>query len=284
MQVIQTITALRAQVKAWRQQNLTVALVPTMGNLHEGHLSLVKRAQVGADRVIVSIFVNPLQFDDASDLEAYPRTQHEDIQKLIGLECDVAFTPSAEVMYPQGMPAHLVVNVPDTDDKLCGRHRPGHFDGVATVVAKLLNVAQADIAVFGEKDYQQLMLIKKLAADLNIPTDIIGVETHREADGLAMSSRNQYLTQSERVKAGSMFTILSKTANALLSTDKTDFESLEQTAMLELKEAGFEPEYVEIRNAVDLNLATNDDKSLRIFAAARLGKARLIDNIACNLA
>ena len=284
MQVIQTITALQAQVKAWRQQNLSVALVPTMGNLHDGHLSLVKRAQASVDRIIVSVFVNPMQFDDASDLDAYPRTQHEDIQKLIALDCDVAFTPSAEVMYPQGMAQHSVVSVPGMDDKLCGKHRPGHFDGVATVVSKLLNIAQADIAVFGEKDYQQLMLIKKLAADLNIATTIVGHETQREADGLAMSSRNQYLTQLERVKAGNIYKVLCNTAEQLKASDAIDFEKLETAAMIELNELGFQAEYVEIRNAVDLALATSDDKALRIFIAARLGKARLIDNIACNLA
>jgi len=284
MQVIQTITALRAQVKAWRQQNLSVALVPTMGNLHEGHLSLVKRAQTSVDRVIVSIFVNPLQFDDASDLDAYPRTQQDDIQKLIAMDCDVAFTPSAEVMYPQGMDEHSVVSVPGMDDKLCGKHRPGHFDGVATVVSKLLNMAQADIAVFGEKDYQQLILIQKLAADLNIETTIVGHETQRESDGLAMSSRNQYLTQSERVKAGNIYKVLCGVAEKLTNEEHIDFEKLESDAMAQLDELGFQTEYVEIRNAVDLALATSDDKSLRIFVAARLGKARLIDNIACNLA
>jgi len=284
MQVIQTITALRAQVKAWRQQNLSVGLVPTMGNLHDGHLSLVKRAQTSVDRVIVSVFVNPMQFDDLNDLDAYPRTQQEDIQKLIALDCDVAFTPSAEVMYPQGMSQHSVVSVPDMDDKLCGKHRPGHFDGVATVVSKLLNIAQADIAVFGEKDYQQLMLIKKLTADLNIATTIVGHETQREADGLAMSSRNQYLTQSERVKASNIYKVLCNIAEQLKGSDYIDFEKLEVAAMAELNEYGFQAEYVEIRNALDLSLATSDDKALRIFAAARLGKARLIDNIACNLA
>jgi pantoate--beta-alanine ligase len=284
MQVIQTITALRAQVKAWRQQNLSVALVPTMGNLHDGHLSLVKRAQTSVDRVIVSVFVNPMQFDDSSDLDAYPRTQAEDIQKLIALDCDVAFTPSVDVMYPQGMEHHSVVSVSGVDDKLCGKHRPGHFDGVATVVSKLLNIAQADIAVFGEKDYQQLMLIKKLAADLNIATTIVGHETQREVDGLAMSSRNQHLTQSERVKASHLYKTLCSIGEQLKVSDHIDFEKLETTAMAELEQYGFQPEYVEIRNALDLSLATSDDKALRVFVAARLGKARLIDNIACNLA
>jgi pantoate--beta-alanine ligase len=225
-----------------------------------------------------------LQFDDASDLDAYPRTQQDDIQKLIAIDCDVAFMPPAEVMYPQGMENHCVVSVPGMDDKLCGKHRPGHFDGVATVVSKLLNMAQADIAVFGEKDYQQLILIKKLAADLNIETTIVGHETQREPDGLAMSSRNQYLTQSERVKAGNIYKALCRVAEKLTSEEHVDFEKLETDAKLNLDKLGFQTEYVEIRNAVDLALATNDDKSLRIFVAARLGKARLIDNIACNLA
>lgn len=284
MQVIQTISALQAQVKAWREQKLTVALVPTMGNLHDGHLALVKRAQASADRVMVSIFVNPMQFDDPSDLEAYPRTQQQDIQKLISLDCDVTFTPSAEEMYPQGMQNQSVITVPGMDDKLCGKHRPGHFDGVATVVAKFLNIAQADIAVFGEKDYQQLTLIKKLVADLNIATTIIGVETLRESDGLAMSSRNQYLTESEREQASVIYKVITKLAERLQAESAPDFGECEQTAMGELKQAGFEPEYIEIRNAFDLRSATHNDKRLRILAAARLGKARLIDNIACNLA
>jgi len=283
MQKVDSVSALRAQVKAWHQQQLTVAFVPTMGNLHKGHLSLVKKAQGLADKVIVSIFVNPLQFDDKEDLVAYPRTMDADIKQLTSVNCDLVFTPSAYVMYPEGMKSHANVVVPGMDDKLCGKNRPGHFDGVATVVSKLLNMVQADIAIFGEKDYQQLLLIKKLVRDLNLPVEVIASETHREKSGLAMSSRNQYLTKSEQKKAA----VLYQTLNSMktqLEQGEQDFIVLQQQAIAQLKSAGFTPEYVEVRRAEDLELATVEDTQLRILAAAYLGKARLIDNIACHLA
>jgi pantoate--beta-alanine ligase len=283
MQKVDSVSALRAQVKAWRLQHLTVALVPTMGNLHKGHLSLVKRAQALADKVIVSIFVNPLQFDDKDDLVAYPRTMEADIKLLTSANCDLVFTPSAYVMYPDGMKEHANVVVPGMDDKLCGKNRPGHFDGVATVVSKFFNMVQADIAIFGEKDYQQLLLIKKLVRDLNLPIEVIASETHREKSGLAMSSRNQYLTKAEQKKAA----VLYQTLNAVktqLEQGEQNFIDLQQQAIAQLKSAGFTPEYVEVRRAEDLELATVEDTQLRILAAAYLGKARLIDNIACHLA
>jgi len=283
MQRVETIKAMRAQVTAWRQQHDTIAFVPTMGNLHQGHLSLVKKAHELADKVIVSIFVNPLQFDDQADLTAYPRTMDADIEQLMSVNCDLIFTPLVDVMYPQGMKQHSRVVVPGMDDKLCGKNRPGHFDGVATVVSKFFNMVQADIAIFGEKDYQQLQLIKKLVRDLNLPIEVVGCDTHRENNGLAMSSRNQYLTVAEYEKATVLYQTLVELKKQL-TQGKYDFAELQQNAMEKLTLAGFKPEYVEIRRSEDLELATKHDNKLRILAAAYLGKARLIDNIACNLA
>ncbi|EMR13601.1 pantoate--beta-alanine ligase, partial [Methylophaga lonarensis MPL] len=197
MQIVDSLLGLRAQIRTWRAQQMSIAFVPTMGNLHQGHLSLVQRAQTIADKVVVSIFVNPLQFDDKADLQAYPRTLQQDIQQLSETDCDLLFTPPAELIYPKGMAAQTKVVVPGVDDKLCGKMRPGHFDGVATVVTKLFNLVQADMALFGEKDYQQLLMIRRLVDDLNLPIEIISVPTCREQDGLAMSSRNQYLSESE---------------------------------------------------------------------------------------
>ena len=284
MQIVETAIALRTRIKNWRQQNQSVALVPTMGNLHEGHLSLVKRAQDVADIVVVSIFVNPLQFNDKKDLSDYPRTLNEDINLLSELDCDLVFTPAIEVMYPNGMDNHTQVIVPGTDDKLCGLGRPGHFDGVATVVTKLFNLVQPDIAIFGEKDYQQLLLIQKLVSDLNLPIDVIGATTKRDDSGLAMSSRNQYLTQKQLVQAPLLYKTL-QSLQQQLQDGADNFADLCRAAATELEQAGFEPEYIEIRRAEDLEPAVaGQDKLLRILAAARLGKARLIDNIDCNLA
>ena len=232
---------------------------------------------------MVSIFVNPLQFDDKTDLAAYPRTVKADIQMLSSVGCDVIFTPTVGTMYPKGMTSHTNVIVSNMDDKLCGLKRPGHFDGVATVVTKLLNIVQADIAVFGEKDYQQLLLIKHLVCDLNLPVDIVGSPTFREANGLAMSSRNQYLNEQQREQAASLYqTLLS--VKQEIKAGNHDFSALQQQALTHLKELGFEPDYVDIRRAGDLELAASGDNDLRILVAARLGKARLIDNIACDLA
>ncbi|MBE0439185.1 MAG: pantoate--beta-alanine ligase [Gammaproteobacteria bacterium] len=283
MQIVETVSALKAQIKAWRRADHTIAVVPTMGNLHQGHLSLVAKAKEYADKVVVSIFVNPLQFDDKSDLSAYPRTIQHDIEQLTTIDCDLVFTPSADVMYPEGMDNQTTVSVPGSDDKLCGKNRVGHFDGVATVVTKLFNMVQADFAVFGEKDYQQLLVIKKLVQDLNIPIDIVGVATYREDNGLAMSSRNQYLTQQQHQQAAGLYQTLVSIEQKLQQGDD-NFEQIQSVALSELTRLGFEPDYVDIRQADTLAQATSGDKALRILAAARLGKARLIDNIACNLA
>lgn len=284
MQVVDNLVGLRTRVKNWRQQNEVVAFVPTMGNLHDGHLSLVQKARELADRIVVSIFVNPLQFNDENDLTTYPRTLSEDINLLSELNCDLVFTPSEAVMYPQGMAQQTRIHVPGMDDKLCGLGRPGHFDGVATVVAKLLNMVQADIAVFGEKDYQQLMLIKKLTQDLNLSVDIVGAPTHRDSEGLALSSRNNLLTAEQRTRAPELHKQLVIVKNALIS-GVADIDSVISDAQTRLKQAGFEPEYLEVRRALDLEPAQlGQDRALRILAAARLGNVRLIDNIACDLA
>ncbi len=278
MKKITTVSALRLLVADWKQAGKRIAFVPTMGNLHQGHLSLVSKATELADKVIVSIFVNPLQFDDKADLSAYPRTVEVDIEQLTSVECDAVFLPTAEIMYPEGMDRQTVITVPGMDDKLCGQARPGHFDGVATVVVKLFNMVQPDVAVFGEKDYQQLLLIKKMVADLNLPLKIIGLPTYREESGLAMSSRNQYLTSKQRKQAASIYRILNDIKTELLNGG-ADFVKLEQQAKDELTQLGFEPDYVEIRRARNLEPAKQSDKELRILLAARLGKARLIDNI-----
>jgi len=283
MQSVKDVEALRKQVKQWHQDKLKVAFVPTMGNLHQGHLSLVSRAQELADKVVVSVFVNPLQFDDKNDLSAYPRTLDADLRQLDSVACDLVFTPTAELIYPQGMDDQTIITVPGMDDKLCGQARPGHFDGVATVVAKLFNLVQADVAVFGEKDYQQLLLIKKMVNDLNIPITIIGAATHREHSGLAMSSRNQYLTAQQREQAAYLYQSLLIVKEQLEQGNK-DFSVIEQTAFKSLQKSGFVPDYVDIRCADNLERAKIGDKSFRILAAARLGNARLIDNIACDLA
>jgi len=283
MLTVARLTDLRLQIKQWRQQNLTIAFVPTMGNLHAGHLSLVKQAQQLADKVVVSIFVNPLQFDDKADLSAYPRTLANDTALLTSIACDLVFTPTVAEMYPNGMEDHTNVVVANMDDKLCGLKRPGHFDGVATVVLKLLNMVQADIAVFGEKDYQQLLLIKTLVSDLNLAIDIVGGETYREENGLAMSSRNQYLTLQQREQAAAIYQSLLAIKEQLEKGNKA-FAELQQHAIEHLQKLGFKADYVDIRRADNLDFPSEDDSSLRILLAARLGTARLIDNIACDLA
>lgn len=284
MQIVESILSLRGQIKTWRGEHQTIAFVPTMGNLHDGHISLVKKAQTLADKVVVSIFVNPLQFDDKQDLVNYPRTLQTDIKKLMQAGCNLLFTPNADVMYPQGMDFHTFIHVPGMDDKLCGLERPGHFDGVATVVTKLFNMVQADVAVFGEKDYQQLLLIRKLVSDLNLPVKIVGASTVREQNGLAMSSRNQHLTDELKQQAATLYLTLSQLKQQLESGQQ-DYPALLKQAEIKLTAAGFSLDYIDIRRADDLQTAVPAvDKKLRLLAAGRLGNVRLIDNIACNLA
>lgn len=277
MIIIEQIDALRAQVKAWRQAGETVAFVPTMGNLHAGHLALVKRAQELGDKVVVSIFVNPTQFDRKEDLVGYPRTLAEDCDQLQALGTDMVFTPSPEVMYPSGGLA-TKVEVPGISQLLEGASRPGHFTGVSTVVCKLFNLVQPDIAVFGEKDFQQLMLIRQMVRDLNMDIHIEGLPTVRETDGLAMSSRNGYLTSEERKIAPEFNRILRVVVDALHKGGQ-DYASLQEDAMKSLELQGFRPDYVEIRRVIDLQPPKSGDVALVVLGSAWLGKARLIDNI-----
>jgi pantoate--beta-alanine ligase len=275
--VARTPEELREAVDRWRLEQLTVALVPTMGNLHEGHLDLVRAAATHAARVIVSIFVNPLQFGPGEDFAAYPRTFTEDLRRLADSPCDVVFVPAEEAMYPHGRDGLTSIEVPDLSDQLCGLARPGHFRGVATVVAKLFNLAQPDVAVFGEKDFQQLVIIRRLAADLSYPVKVVGVPTRREPDGLALSSRNRYLGAAERPLAPALYGALRRAAGEL-AAGRRDFVALQQEGMENLRSAGLEPEYFEIRGH-DLAPPGAGDEQLVVLAAARLGRARLIDNV-----
>lgn len=283
MQIEDSLSGLRAQLKSWREQHQMVAFVPTMGSLHDGHIALLKKARTLADKVVVSIYVNPLQFDDPKDLTNYPRTLKNDIQMLSTAGCDLLFTPDNALMYPGGLAFHSYVHVPGMDDKLCGLARPGHFDGVATVVSKLLNMVQPDLAIFGEKDYQQLLLIRKLVADFNLPVKIVAAATCREADGLAMSSRNQRLTATQRSVAVMLYQQLS-TLKQQLEQGERDVATMVKAATDTLSKAGFSVDYLEIRRAEDLLLAdVHQDNKLRILVAARLDDVRLIDNVAVNL-
>lgn len=284
MQIEESLHGLRAQLKIWRGQHQTIAFVPTMGNLHAGHLSLLSKAATLADKVVVSVFVNPLQFDDAKDLANYPRTLQNDIQQLTDAGCDLLFIPDNKVMYPAGLDFHSYVHVPGMDDKLCGLERPGHFDGVATVVSKLFNMVQPDVAVFGEKDYQQLLLIRKLVHDFNLPVKIVAAPTCREQDGLAMSSRNRRLNEAQRKLAPMLYQQLVIIRDQLAQGAENDLPELLEHAKDALAEAGFNVDYLEIRRAEDLLAAeVNQDREVRILVAARLGEVRLIDNLSASL-
>ena len=266
-----------ASLRQWRsQQQRTVALVPTMGNLHEGHLSLVKKAQQQADVVVVSIFVNPMQFGANEDLESYPRTLQADCQALEQLGVDAVFTPQVDDMYPRGLEAQTRIEVPGISDILCGASRPGHFVGVATIVCKLFNMVQPQVAVFGEKDFQQLQVIRLMTQDLSLPVDIIGVPTAREPSGLAMSSRNGYLSEAQKQQAASIYRTLQQLAQKLKQGSPQDAQ---RWAVEELSRMGFEVDYVEIRNADSLQPATAADAKWVALVAAKLGSTRLIDNL-----
>ncbi len=282
MHTVNTVAGVREQVRAWRAAGEPVALVPTMGNLHAGHIALVARARMLAARVVVSVFVNPLQFGPNEDLAAYPRTPDQDAEKLREAGADLLFMPSVEEMYPQGDKAVTQVEVPGLSDILCGASRPGHFRGVATVVSKLFNIVQPDVAVFGEKDFQQLAVIRRMVEDLCFPIRIEGVPTARESDGLARSSRNRYLSAEERARAPGLYRALVEIAEAIRA-GRRDFSSLEQQAAHALAQQGFRPDYVSIRRAADLTEPDGADASLVVLAAARLGNTRLIDNLLIGL-
>ena len=282
MQTIQQLEALRAQIADWRRAGETIAFVPTMGNLHAGHLALIGAARGRAARVVASIFVNPLQFGAGEDFGAYPRTFAQDQTALGESGCDLLFAPAVETMYPDGQEGHTRVEVPGLSDILCGASRPGHFVGVATVVCKLFNMVQPDLALFGEKDFQQLLVIRRMTADLALPVSVLGMPTVREADGLAMSSRNGYLTADERRRAPGLYRALHSAAAALESA--RDVAAAEAAGLAAVESAGLRPDYLRIRRARDLAPAgaNADDPAagdLIILAAAYLGRARLIDNL-----
>ena len=272
---------LRVVMRGYRSNSETTAFVPTLGNLHDGHLSLVRKAQEVADRVVVSIFINPTQFDKAEDLAAYPITTNEDLALLKKEGVDLVFLPSAEDMYPVGSAAR--VEVDGISDILEGDSRPGHFSGVATIVAKLFNLVQPDFSVFGEKDFQQLMLVKRMEADLDFGIEIIGAPTAREPSGLAMSSRNNYLDDEQRNEIAPKFHVELKSIKDAILAGDDNYLSLQENAITHLNQQGFKADYIEVRNAKDLSIAKSGDKSLVVLGSAWFGKARLIDNLTLDL-
>ena len=282
MNRVNGIAELRAQVAAWKRAAERVALVPTMGNLHAGHIRLVEEARRHADRTVASIFVNPMQFGPNEDFASYPRTLEADAGKLAAAGLDLLFAPPVEAIYPNGHLGMTTVSVPTITGHLCGSARPGHFDGVSTVVTKLFNLVQPDLALFGEKDWQQLQVIRRMVRDLDVPIGIIGVPTVREADGLAMSSRNGYLSAAERALAPTLYTVLDAAA-ARIRAGERNYAAITEAANATLLDAGFTPDYFEVRRADDLLPAGPADRDLRLLAAARLGRARLIDNLGVTL-
>lgn len=277
MIIIESLPLLRQQIRRWRQDGKRIALVPTMGNLHNGHMMLVDEAHARADVVVVSIFVNPMQFERPDDLARYPRTLQEDCEKLARRGVDLVFAPVAGDIYPQGLEQQTYVDVPGIATMLEGASRPGHFCGVATIVSKLFNLVQPDLACFGEKDYQQWVLIRKMVADMGYDIDIVGVPTVRAKDGLALSSRNSYLTADERKIAPQLHMIMNALALQLVNGERHIDEMLEQTTE-QLRAAGFTPDALFIRDADSLQPLTADSRRAVVLMAAWLGQARLIDN------
>ena len=282
MHITTDIVTARDILRHWRQQGEAIAFVPTMGNLHAGHMALVDRARRHGRRVVVSIFVNPLQFSQGEDFASYPRTLADDQSGLSQNSVDLLFAPATGEMYPGGLELATQVTVPGLSDILCGAFRPGHFTGVATVVCKLFNIIQPQIALFGEKDYQQLVVIRRMVQDLAMPVEIIGAPTVREPDGLAMSSRNGYLSIEERRLAPHIYQYLLDARAAILAKS-SDYAAISQEKMANLRAKGFNPDYFEIRRSADLGLAAPADKELIVLIAARLGRTRLIDNLKVSL-
>lgn len=282
MKTVNTIAALRQTVSTWRSNSERIAFVPTMGNLHDGHLALIDEAKKMADRTVASIFVNPLQFGEGEDFETYPRTLADDSRKLISREVDLLFAPAVEVVYPHAQQQQTRVEVPEVSHILDGEFRPGFFVGVTTVVCKLFNMVQPDIAIFGEKDFQQLLIIRRMVKDLQIPVEIAASPTVREQDGLAMSSRNNYLDAQQRITAPLIYRTLQQAAKEI-SQGKDDFAQIEKVARDTLEAAGFVVDYFTVCNAETLNPANAGESNLVILAAARLGVTRLIDNIIISL-
>ncbi len=282
MQTYSTNTQLQNTLRKARERAQTVAFVPTMGNLHEGHLDLVRKAHTLCDLVVVSIFVNPLQFGAGEDLDTYPRTLAADKEKLFKEGVDILYTPGVEEIYPEGMAAQTLVRVPGLSETLCGSSRPGHFDGVTTVVSKLFNIVQPDAAIFGEKDFQQLSIIQKMVRDLCMPIKVVGTPTARDDDGLAKSSRNGFLSIEQRHIAPIIHQTL-LTCREAIACGFDNFLQLESHARMKLLQAGFEPDYFAIRDARTLRAVTEDTEEIAILAAARLGSTRLIDNVHLTL-
>ncbi|MSP28185.1 MAG: pantoate--beta-alanine ligase [Methylococcales bacterium] len=275
MHIVNTVEALRALVNTWKAAGEHIAFVPTMGNLHAGHCQLVKAAKETADKVVVSIFVNPTQFGIGEDFESYPRTEAQDHEQLRAINTDVVFQPAVSEMYSPT--AKTTVSVAGLSELYCGVSRIGHFDGVATVVCKLFNMVQPDIALFGLKDFQQLAVIRTMVNDLNMPIKIIGIETVREANGLAMSSRNGYLTSKQQQIAPLLYQTLCTAREEVIAG--TNYTTVEQHALLTLQQAGFQPDYFRVCRSNDLAPAQIDDTELVLLVAAKLGKTRLIDNL-----
>ncbi|WP_395340174.1 pantoate--beta-alanine ligase [Ningiella sp. W23] len=278
MQVIRDINKLRELRRSWQSAREVIAFVPTMGNLHKGHLRLVEHAKRNASKVVVSIFVNPLQFGPDEDLDAYPRTLDADQQSLSKLGVDVLFMPSAQDIYPSGLEQQTFVEVPGLSYMICGASRPGHFRGVATIVCKLFNMVQPNQAFFGEKDFQQLQVIKAMVSDLSMNLSIHGVPTERESDGLAMSSRNHYLSAEQRRVAPTLYALICKMADEI-KAGRRDFSVMVSDLKSKLVKAGLKPDYIEVRDSHSLLQVGHEDKDLVILAAAFLGKTRLIDNV-----
>jgi pantoate--beta-alanine ligase len=282
MQVISSKDELHEQLRDWRHHDDHIALVATLGNLHSGHTKLVELAREHAERVVVSVYVNPTQFGEDEDFEDYPRTLGRDTRRLKHIGADVLFVPDDETVYPFGHDCATVISVPGLTENFCGASRPGHFDGVTTVVARLFALVQPDVAVFGQKDYQQQLIIRFMTEDLSLPIRIITAETVREDDGLAMSSRNQYLTDEERVIAPLLHEVLTE-VGAALENGKRDFGELEKTAIARLEKAGFGIDYVAVRRAHNLAPPDRDCDELVVIAAVHLGEAHLIDNIVVTI-
>ena len=283
MLIIETLPLLRQQIRRLRMEGKRVALVPTMGNLHDGHMKLVDEAKARADVVVVSIFVNPMQFDRPEDLARYPRTMQEDCEKLNKRKVDLVFAPSVKEIYPNGTETHTYVDVPGLSTMLEGASRPGHFRGVSTIVSKLFNLVQPDIACFGEKDFQQLALIRKMVADMGFDIEIVGVPIMRAKDGLALSSRNGYLTAEQRKIAPGLYKVLSSIADKLQAGER-DLDEIITIAGQELNEKGFRADDIQIRDADTLLEVSETSKRAVILVAAWLGDARLIDNKMVELA
>jgi pantoate--beta-alanine ligase len=278
METVTTISAVRERVRAWRAAGARIAFVPTMGNLHAGHVSLIEAARRHGERFVASIFVNPMQFGPNEDFAHYPRTPREDERMLSAAGCDLMFMPDVNEIYPHGSERASRIEVPGLSRILEGEFRPGHFEGVATVVAKLFHIVEPDVAVFGEKDFQQLAVIRRMVEDLCLAVAIVSAPTVRDANGLAMSSRNQYLTDAERRIAPRIYATLQAAAQRLLSGD-SEFTSIERSGFKALEDAGFRPDYFAVRSAADLGPPSLEVRELVVLTAARLSRARLIDNV-----